>query len=424
MIRTEGSHLCKLDSLRYFISVRAIPTLILSINRTMLLWDPEEGSGLQSDDLFWYLPTRESDGRLTMPLAKVMRWTYQVSGVSQKQFHCPGKFSDPVDPALQQNLENAINWTRGKTLPSLLALVRNFETSFAVQSRYERSVDLDIQKSILTALVYARVGTFIAREIEQAFGSAYLDDVCLQIRELAAFLQEEVLEFKAEITPIMHAKPTADDAQWVWIKACVHHDSFVKNKISQVWRTLGELYAASPSEPFKPEVLNALVRKYGKFSVYLNTDRWGRQAEFSMHNVFRELLDIGFQLKKKSDMTWEEISEFEARVIKEGQQETLSWFAPWLRGIYHYRKEDYATAFLFYEIAFEQGKYRAGSLQYDLVNQFIEIAAKNDKEVPFKKGIEWASYIGVPIRWLREKERTEENLKFVRYVMKRASYAH
>jgi len=39
-----------------------------------------------------------------------------------------------------------------------------------------------------------------------------------------------------------------------------------------------------------------------------------------------------------------------------------------------------------------------------------------------KKGVEWATYLGQPVRWLREKPPTEENLLFVFEVMKMARY--
>ena len=75
-----------------------------------------------------------------------------------------------------------------------------------------------------------------------------------------------------------------------------------------------------------------------------------------------------------------------------------------------------------FEQAFEQAKYRAGKAQYKLVNQYLEVCAKNDQKRRFKKGVEWARYLGIPIRWLRDKEPTEENLDFVFYIFSKATY--
>jgi hypothetical protein len=424
MIRVEGTYLDKLNSLRYFISIKAVPALVLALNRSMLLSGSRAVVGLWSEDSFWYLPTWGPSGHTIMPLAKVMRWAYAKCGMSQKQFHCPGKLSDPTPPAQQQNLDNAINWTRGKTLPSLPALVANFKESFTAQGDHNRPVDLEVQKSILTALVYARVATFAAKEIQNTYSQTYLEDVCSQIRKLTRFLQEEVQEFMEQVVPIIERQPSAKKAQKVWIDACLHHEHFVREKLSQVEVKLHELLKDRPGQPFRPEVLAALASKFGNFAVHSNIDTLQRQAAFKAPMGFRELLDIGFQIKQESTATLEQIDEFERVLVKRGLQDALCWLPPWLRGVYHYRRDDYATAFQHYETAFELAKYRAGSFQYKLVNQFVELAAKNDKAVSFKKGVDWASYIGLEIRWLREKEPTPENLDFVRYVMKKANYAH
>ncbi len=48
-----------------------------------------------------------------------------------------------------------------------------------------------------------------------------------------------------------------------------------------------------------------------------------------------------------------------------------------------------------FQAAFENAKYRAGKNQYKLVNQYVEVAAKNDDRRGFKKGIEWAQYLDI-----------------------------
>lgn len=42
----------------------------------------------------------------------------------------------------------------------------------------------------------------------------------------------------------------------------------------------------------------------------------------------------------------------------------------------------------------------------------------------FKKGIEWAQYLGIKIRWLRDDDPTEEKLDYVCYMLKIARYDH
>ena len=185
-----------------------------------------------------------------------------------------------------------------------------------------------------------------------------------------------------------------------------------------------ELHKERPCQPFRPEVLDALVSKFGNFAVDANTDRLRRQATFMPPTGFQEMLFSGFDIKGQSETTLEQIDEFEQRLANWKLQDTLCWLPPWLRGVYHYRREDFAAAFPHYEGAFEQAKYRAGGYQYKLVNQFVELAAKNDKTIPFNKGVDWATYIGLEIPWLRDKEPTQEDLDFARYMMKVANYAH
>lgn len=56
------------------------------------------------------------------------------------------------------------------------------------------------------------------------------------------------------------------------------------------------------------------------------------------------------------------------------------------------------------------------------MNQYVEVAAKNNKWTEFKKGIEWAQFLGFEIRWLREKEATKENMESVFKLMKKITY--
>lgn len=97
---------------------------------------------------------------------------------------------------------------------------------------------------------------------------------------------------------------------------------------------------------------------------------------------------------------------------------------PWLRGVYHYRKDEFAVAMPHFQAAFENAKYRAGKNQYKLVNQYVEVAAKNGDRRAFKKGIEWAQYLGIKVRWLCDDELTEEKLDYVYYIMQKARYDH
>ncbi len=87
LVREEGTYLNKADTLRYFISIRAIPLLVVSLNQSLLKHRISDLALETPEDTFWYLPSVAEDGSLVMPLEKVMRWVYMRCDLSQTQFH-------------------------------------------------------------------------------------------------------------------------------------------------------------------------------------------------------------------------------------------------------------------------------------------------------------------------------------------------
>lgn len=423
MIRDEGTYLDRRASLEYFISLRAVPVFVLSLNRNLLLWNAYQPGGMWDDDVFWYLPTRALDGKLVMPLAKVMRWIYGRFGISQNQFHYPRTANAQPSAALEQNLDNAVRWVSGKRLPSLPALLANFKESFAARQAHGRPVDSALEERILTALVFARLASYLATELRDHCGDAYLDDVCAQIRESMVLLQHEVQEFQREAAPIIQSNAPADQAAAWWV-ACAHHEKFVREKLTVAAETLHRLHEAAPNRPFRADVLAALTSKLGAFAVCTNVDRWRRQQAIGVPQGFAELLFAGADMRRLPGTTLAQIDEFEQRIQVAGLQEAMCWMPPWLRGAFYYRREDFVTAFGHYETAFNLAKYRAGRYQYTLVNQYVELACKNDDEVAIRQGIDWATYIGLELRWLRDNDHTPDNLDVMRAILKKANYAH
>jgi len=163
---------------------------------------------------------------------------------------------------------------------------------------------------------------------------------------------------------------------------------------------------------------------YGPFAVLSIQDLIQRHSAFSSPHGFAELLFKGFDLKSSPATQLNQIDDYAAQVSSFGLDEQLCWLVPWLRGVYHYRKEEFEAAMPHFQAAFEHAKYRAGKNQYKLVNQYVEVAAKNDDRRGFKKGIEWAQYLDIKVRWLRDDEPTEEKLDYVYGMLKIARYDH
>lgn len=424
LVRTEGTFLDKAETLRYFISIKAVPLLVVSLNQSLLRYKIADFALDTPEDEFWYLPSVTDDGKLTLPLEKVMRWAYELCEISQTQFHYPGKNAASNDAGIQNNLDNAVNWTRGSSLPALAALVRNFDDSFEAMAEHGREVPPPMRASILTALVLARLTSYIAKAIVRAYGTHFLTDVCAQFRTYALWIAEDVNEFKAEAEPVVQRQESPEAALAVWLNACSDYWAFFYEKADAVVDTLQGLQEARPGLPIREDVIAALKSRYGLFAVCTRLDLAQRQTSFAPPQGFAEMLHKGFLLKQGTATQWEQIDEYADQVKACGLDEHLCWLEPWLRAVYHYRKADFKAAMSYFQDAFDSAKYRAGKHQYKLVNQYVEVAAKNDKRQCFKKGIEWAQYLGIKVRWLREDEPTEEKLDYVFHMLKIAMYDH
>lgn len=424
LVRTEGTYLNKAETLRYFISIKAVPLLVVSLNQSLLKYKIADFTLDTPKDEFWYLPSFSDDGKLTLPLEKVMRWVYELCEISQTQFHYPGKNAVSDHAGFQNNLDNAVNWTRGSSLPALAALVRNFESSFEALAEHGREVPQQIQASILTALVLARFASYIAKEVVRVYGAHFLTDICAQFSSYALWIAEDINEFKAEVEPNVQRQESPEAALAVWLQGYHHYWAFFFKKGDDVVDTLQRLQEARPGLPIRDDVIAALKSKYGLFAVCTRLDLAQRQTSFAPPEGFAEMLYRAFMLKQNAATKWEQIDEYADQVKAYGLDEHLCWLEPWLRAVYHYRKSDFKAAMNYFQDAFDSAKYRAGKYQYKLVNQYVEVAAKNDKRQCFKKGIEWAQYLGIKVRWLRDDEPTEEKLDYVYYMLKIARYDH
>jgi len=424
LVREEGTYLGKTETLRYFISIKAVPLLVVSLHQSLLRYKVADFEFDTPEDEFWFLPTVAEDGRLTLPLEKVMRWVYRRCETSQTQFHYPGKNPRSDNNKMEQNLNNAIKWTRGLRLPALPALVRNFDESFSALADSGRKVPKPLQASILVALMVARVTSYVTKEIVQAYDVHYLVDVCDQFREYALWIADDVNEFKAELAPVMQRQESPEAALTVWLHACDDFWSFFNAKLDAVVDTLNRLQDARPGLPMREDTIEALKSRYGLFAVCAQLDIARRKMSFAPPQGFAQMLQQGFLLKRDEATRLEQIDEYAAQVTAYGLDEHLCWMEPWLRAVYHYRREEFEAAMEHFQKAFDNAKYRAGKNQYKLVNQYVEVAAKNDDRRSFNKGLEWAKYLGIKVRWLRDDEPTEEKLDYVYFMLKIARYDH
>ncbi|ERS82107.1 hypothetical protein Q667_06110 [Marinobacter sp. C1S70] len=363
----------------------------------------------------------QDSSEITWPLARVMRWIYQQADSSQTQFHYPGKTPQSDNFIYERNLENARNWVRGESMPSLPGLLSNFSQSIRGREVGIRD-DPDLVKSTPLLLLVARVSTAICREIHETYGLEILTQLTNDCSDLARSLKPEITEFKSEI---MNAKGTEDlseiDAH-TWDNAYAQYMRFFYFKKHEASETLKRLRAASPANPFKPPVIHALTEKLGRYPVISELYPIAQAKRWHVTEDFKQLLLRGLDIKNNPATNTSDSEELKQDLHSHDLEDQLSWLASWIDAAIAYRSEDYSAAMDLFEQAFEQAKYRAGRAQYKLVNQYLEACAKNNQKRRFKKGVEWARYLGISIRWLRDKEPTEENLDFVFMMLSRATY--
>ncbi|PHR17760.1 MAG: hypothetical protein COA41_11635 [Sphingopyxis sp.] len=423
LLRRDGSYLSKRQTNQYFISTRAVPLLVLGLHRSRLRCSAEVFWMQMPEDRYWFLPDMDEQKGMSLPLSKVMRWAYAKCGVSQTQFHFPGKSPNVENYQLQNNLDNAANWLHNKTLPSLPALLKNFKESFEALADSGRPVPPETQVSLYAALLFSRFSSYVFRELASVYGENYVAGLFAQFRKLDRYMSYETGEFYKEILPALERAPNAEAEHATWQKGVADYWEFFLDKICAVQDELEYAFDREKGE-FSPQVIDALKRKFGLFPVEYALHPMQVPRDFEASEKFFALLAQGFELKRRGGLQLEQIDQYEADLKKEAVYAQLDWFADWLRAIFYYRQEDYKAAMPYYRSAFTKAKYRAGGNQYKLVNEYVEVAAKNGKWMWFKQGIAWAQYLSIQIRWLRDEEPTDEALQFVYDMFRRARYAH
>lgn len=417
-LRDEGTFLTKSETIKWFLLGSAVLRLPVSIAKQLQRYNVAADGLVAPADTYWYLPSKGADGWI-WPLERVMRWAYQLAGTSIQKFHWP----DEADRSIQEkNLDNAKNWLADRHLPSWPALLKNFNQSFdaldRVQAEQGRPALSDTQKnSIRTALFAARASTYISKSVLAHHGEAVLQEFCLRYQMVADCVVEDVQKIRDCAQQIIAQHEISLEKQdTVWGTVCTDYWTAFADRNYAVIQALQrqQITMAKAVE---------ITRNFGRLAAlpFQNPETFAPQH--SMPQGFSEAVLDGLALRKSVDLSIEKIEAYAARLDDRGLRHVLPWMLPWQRATHHYRAERYDNAYPFIQEAFEKAQYCAGGHQYLLLNQYIELAAKNDKWRDFKRGIEWATYLGFEVRWLRQEEPTEEKLQFVFEIMKKAVYA-
>lgn len=430
VIRTEGTYLTERDAVRWFCRTHAVPRLVLSVRKHLLRFNVMSEGLLTPPEADWYLPT-VTDEKTTWPLEKAMHWAYAVCDTNQTNFHYPGKntrSAGPECPEQTQNLENAGSWRTGRRTPSWNSLHWNFSRSFerlasVPDAKHRREIPEKLRTNILHVLFVARLSTDICRSISDTYDPAFLSQLVSQYQQHDAWLAPEIDRLQEGLQGHLSALAgRTGDTNRLWWELSEPYWKWFADRLLACAYEMQPLLAHGDRTSLSEETIASLITKYGEYPVRRILDASEMGRDFPAPPAFDEAVSAGIELKGSPLCSDDEIDAYEPDLQRSAHDACLPWMVPWLRAVVRYRREDFQSAFLHAEQAFEQAKYSAGGKQYALVNLYIELAAKMDRWQSFKKGVEWANFLGIPVRWLRDDEPTEDRLRGVFELMKPARY--
>lgn len=403
-IINEGTYTTKKDSLLYYLLTRATATLVESVTFQMLTAQLIVDNELIST-IELFLPEVGTDGITVSPIAKTIGWVYEEMDCSQIQFHFPGKTAGESDYHMDHNLENAGNWVRGKSLPSLPALITNFRASLN-HNREIRGVPEGFERTMKVNLMLARVATFVCRDICKHFGKEALQSAVKEIRRGFKDICVEIDEFKRVTKRTFALTDLSGIDQHEWQRLTSYYQAYFYDKKAISLREISDLGVG-----IKSQAISGLSAKYGRYAVLSNLHMIKSSEAFQPSLTFSKFLLQGFELKKAANTSLDDVLKFGAELARSPVAGQLPWLTPWLEAVCHYRTGDYEEAWKRSKEAFMAGRYRAGKNQYLLTNQYLELSAKTKRWRAFKSAYDWANYVGIRVRWAGDNQASQEGME-------------
>lgn len=417
-LRTEGSCLSKIESIRYLLLDRGAPRLAISIAKQLQRYNVIADNLLVPDDKYWYMPTLDGQ-KWHWPLEKVMLWAYELAGTSAAKFHCPD--ADAESSLLSKNYDSARNWLKGDHLPSWSSLNKNYIESFAAVNRQRAREGTPLLSdhlvaSVCTALFLSRAVTAATRSIYDHCGTETLVEFCTRFRLVFESTTDARDTIQENVWDYIDRK-NLTEAEWdeAWFRVTTDYWRWFVE-----WQDKLRHFAATGALNHG-QVLSA-SRKLGRLSLL----EFERPDAFAPTRVspsgFGELLMEGIALQEAGDLSIEKIEAYAIKLESSGLSQTLPWMTSWLYSTRYYRKTEYEKAYPYAKEALDSAQYCAGVHQSLLLNQFIDLAAKNDKWKEFRKAIHWAEYLGIEIRGFDKSTSTGDGLKTTFEIIKRIHY--
>jgi hypothetical protein len=328
----------------------------------------------------------------------------------------------------ERNWENAQNWKLSKSLPSAAELIWTFNNSIELLKKDNKTdafvnIDKHMQENFQLILFIARASTFIFKQIVGVYGISFTNQICEKFKKQSANIDADFQHFELHLKGKLFRAylPSLLDE----ICQSETHRFITEYASAQTYlvKSLEAISFEAQCEMFEDgKKIERLERQFGKFTVSSIAEKLLTPKFNEPPNDFAKFVLKGIELKNDKNISLDAIARYESDLDKSNLKCALPWMTHWMKGAYHYRRQEYKLAFPFFQEAFSKAKYCAGNNQYKLVNQFVEVAAKNNKRKEFNKAISWAQYLGIEIRWLRKDPPTEEKLDFVFAIMQKAEY--
>ncbi|WP_018013914.1 hypothetical protein [Teredinibacter turnerae] len=425
-IKSEGTFLSEKETIEWFCINYAIPRLALSVPKHMLRTNMAGLGFIYPSDEDWYLPSVEN-GCISWPLAKVMRWIYELLDIELERFHYSNRAEDANHSEQEQNIENARKWVKGSHMPSWGGLHWTFSRAFedlavCETESHRRELPIAFRDNLYCILFIARFSTDLCKRIEKLYGVAFLEQCIERYQKERKWLESEVQMNRDMVEDVLESDQglrSQQDAIWhqisdIYWRTLADRMFGCGVKIQEILEGGGGVKAVRAAE-------GRLIQQFGEYPVRACMSYLEDRYRNKIPDGFVEAFDRALTLKS-SVLTDLDVDDYEADLKKQDLEEQLKWVGPWLRAVSRCKGEDYEGAMEFAEIAFNHAKYSAGGKQYDLINLYVELAAKNEDMRRFKKGVDWARFVGVKIRWLRDLEPTEENIRFAFDMLRTGNY--
>lgn len=425
-IKSDGTFLTEDETIAWFCANHAIPRIACSVSKHLLRANIAGQGLIYPHDEDWYLPT-VVNGSITWPLAKVMRWVYQLVDVKQERFHYPNRGAEANHDEQSQNLENSRKWLKGANTPSWGNLQWTFSKAFdelaiCEEEALRRDLSAPLRDNILCILFIARFSTDLCKRIAKSYGNPYLEKCITTYQQNRKWLAGEIEMNRllvAEELEATDALTSQHNDIWYHVADKYWHSVFVRaDECSRKAQAIMEMRAKVQDVK---AVERDLIQQFGEYPARMCLSFITAIQETKIPDGFVEAFSHALQIKA-SKLTDIQVDRYESDLKQQGLDQPLKWVAPWLRAVIRYRNEDYEGAMSFAERAFNDAKYSAGSKQYDLVNLYVELAAKTNNKKLFKKGVEWSKFVGVQIRWLRDKEPNDANIDLAFEMLRVATY--